>query len=386
MSSVLYALAAVIIVLLIILVQRQSQDNIRLKSRVHRLQRRVTEAQSQNAAYNALRDGLFVVMDDALLVLDEDGIILFGNKAAQELFGRTCVGETLMLATRNYELDALAQLAAEKPHELQEKRLTIDSHIVQVRVLNIEVYTLIWLQDVTVMQQLSRARREMIANISHELNTPITTIGLLADTLLDGASENVDVRDKMLHNIRAEADMLHQLVQEMRDLSLIESRQMPVKMVATPLLPLIQSSCEPLLPLAQRKSQTIHIDIAEHLVVLADENQIPRVVRNIVHNAIKYTPDAGHIDVRAEAYDEEVMISIRDNGPGISPQDLPRIFERFFQADQSRQQGTGLGLAIARHIVIGHGGEIRAENHPERGAVFNFSLPRADVVITSQPD
>jgi two-component system phosphate regulon sensor histidine kinase PhoR len=386
MSSLLYILSAIVVAVLLFRLNQQRQQISKLKSQSYRLHRLFGDIQAENETYRSMRDGLFVVMQDALLALDAAGTIIFSNKVADELFQRSCVGETLMVATRDYELDALAQNAAEHPHDLREQRLTINQRILQVRVLNIEVYTLILLQDVTVMQQLSRARREMIANISHELNTPITTIGLLADTLLNGASEKADIRDKMLQNIRAEADMLHQLVQEMRDLSLIESRQMPIKMVETSLLPLIQSSVEPLFSLAERKSHTITVDIPDHLVVLADVNQIPRVVRNVVHNAIKFTPDGGQIDIRAGFDAEGVTVMIRDNGPGIRPQDLSRIFERFFQGDQSRQQGTGLGLAIARHIVIGHGGEIHVENNPDQGSTFYFSLPRGRVATRAADD
>lgn len=368
-------ISGIIILLCLSIINRQRRTLSNLQVDLHRSGLNNAELERQMNTFELLRDAVLKAMDDAMLILDNQGNIRFANEAALELFHRECVDQTLMAATRHNELDELANTARETPHEIHERRFVIEEHIMQVRVLDIEKYSIILLHDVTMIQQLSRARREMIANISHELNTPITTIGLLVETLTGGAIEKPDVREKMLYNVRLEVETLSQLVQEMRDLSLIESRQMPIKLVPTELAPLIKKSVDPLFHLSDRKNQTIHYDIPPDIIVYADENQVPRVLKNIVHNAIKFSPEDGEIAVSASKGEDEATIQIKDCGIGIAESDLPRIFERFFQADQSRQEGTGLGLAIARHIILGHGGSIWAENNPEGGASFFFTLP-----------
>lgn len=351
------------------------RHNNRLKAANYKLSRDLANLSDEQVNFETLRDGVLKVMDDAILIMDSKGIIRFANDSARDLFKRPSIGQTLMSATRHYELDELAETAHTMRHEVHERRFIIDEYVLQARVMDIEKFTIVLLHDVTVMQQLSRARREMIANISHELNTPITTIGILIDTLLSGAVEKPDIRAKMLENMHHETETLSQLVQEMRDLSLIESRQMPIKLVPVELQPLIRRSIDSLIHLCDRKGQTIDFYVPEEVVVLADEQQIPRVLKNIVHNAIKFTPQGGHIEIHASLNGEEAIVQVKDTGPGISQHDLPRIFERFFQADQSRQHGTGLGLAIVRHIVLAHGGRVWAENNADRGTSFFVSLP-----------
>lgn len=325
-----------------------------------------------------LRDAFIEAVDDAILVLDKQSLIQFANGAAVNLFTRALENQTLMVATRNSELDHLVKSARENLREVQERRFAINDHVVQARVLGIEQNTIILLHDVTIMQRLSRARREMIANITHELNTPITTIGLLADTLVGGAGEKADIRQKMLTDIRAETATLTQLVQEMRDLSLIESRQMPIKMLELSLKGLVETTILPLQALAEQKNQQIKLDIPATIEVFADENQLPRALKNIVHNAIKFTPEGGVISISTSFENDFVTLQVKDNGVGLNPGELERIFERFYQSDPSRQHGTGLGLAIARHIILGHGGQIWAKNNSgEPGMSFFFTLPHA---------
>jgi two-component system phosphate regulon sensor histidine kinase PhoR len=167
-------------------------------------------------------------------------------------------------------------------------------------------------------------------------------------------------------------------VQEMRDLSLIESGQMPVRMTPTSLHMVVQASIEPLLTLAENKAQVITIDVPENILVLADERQIQRAIKNIVHNAIKFTPEGGQIDVTTAVTDEEAIIAVRDSGPGIAAEEVTRIFERFYQVDRARREGTGLGLAIVRHIVMSHGGRTWAESVEGQGTTFFIALALAD--------
>ena len=160
----------------------------------------------------------------------------------------------------------------------------------------------------------------------------------------------------------------------MRDLALIESGQMPVRLTPSDLTEIVQQTVDQLMPLVENKQQTITVDVPQGTCVLADDLQIRRALKNILHNAVKFTPEMGLIEVRATISADEVIIAVKDSGPGIPPEDVPRLFERFFQVDRARRNGTGLGLAIVRHIVLAHGGRTWAESAPGEGATFFLTL------------
>ncbi|NJL92538.1 MAG: PAS domain-containing protein [Anaerolineae bacterium] len=343
--------------------------------------------QAQLSLRQALSLGLLEAIQDAVLVLDPTtNMITHANPASQSLLGETLVGETLIAATQSAELDTLLREAANQPGpEVAERLLELANRTLRAQVYHLQVadqrVKLVMLRDETELHRLGRARREMVANISHELRHPITTAGLLADTLLTGALKKPKRAEKLVRDIRREVDTLSQLVQEMRDLSLIESGQMPVRLTPTSLLEVINTSVEPLYSLAEHKGQSIAVNIAQDWRVLVDTNQIMRVIKNIVHNAIKFAPEDGRIHLSVEQVADEVRVAVENNGPPIPEKDLPRIFERFFQVDRSRSDGTGLGLSIAKHIVRSHGGEIWAVNNDpntEAGVTFFFTLPLAE--------
>ncbi|HML22619.1 MAG TPA: PAS domain-containing sensor histidine kinase [Aggregatilinea sp.] len=327
-----------------------------------------------------LRDGLLKVIDDAVLVLDERQSVVLANEKAAELSGSDPMGKLLSETLRHPELEMLSQDArivgggegVERRIEYGHLILNARAVVVQNDDRSLEILTL---RDVTEFQRLERARREMVSNISHELSTPITTIGLLADTLYESAVKEKPKRvRKMTADIRREVDTLTQLVQEMRDLALIESGQMPVRLTPCDLMEIVQGTVDQLLPLVENKQQAITVDVPENICVLADDLQIRRALKNIIHNAVKFTPELGQIEVRATTSADEAIIMVKDSGPGIPSEDLPRLFERFFQVDRARSTGTGLGLAIVRHIVLAHGGRTWAESAPGEGATFFVSL------------
>ncbi|MBL1134015.1 MAG: PAS domain S-box protein [Chloroflexi bacterium] len=342
-----------------------------------------------------LRDAMLKIVDDAVLVMNQKHQILHVNPAAEKLLGTNLVGKTLIRATQDHEMEAILDEAREATDEIPEQLVDLDGKMLRVRAFISETepnehtpLELMTMRDMTEMVRLGRARREMVANISHELRTPITSIGLLVDTLLNGAIEKPRRSKKMLVDIRREVDTLTQLVEEMRYLSRIESGQMPIKLLPTPLEEIIQGSIEPLQPIAERKNQHIIVESVPHVCVLADLTHSQRVLKNIVHNAHKFTREGGEIRVSAITNAEEVTIRVTDNGPGISSDDLPRIFERFYQASPSRSRGdgTGLGLAIARHIIIAHGGKIWAESKEGQGATFSFTLPLVEEAASSSTE
>lgn len=345
------------------------------------------DQQSRIAALEQLQNGILRAVDDALLVLDANQRILVANMAAEALLGQELVGRTLMEAIRQPDLENLIQDAQMVRGEGVERRIEYNRLILNVRAVvelsqeSTEPIVVLSLRDVTEIQRLERARREMVSNITHELSTPITAIGLLADTLVHGAAQGkVKKSRKIASEIRREVDTLTQLVQEMRDLSLIESGQMPVRLTPSDLLSIVTAAVEPLQTLAENKEQTIVIDVPDNILVLADDLQIRRAIKNIVHNAVKFSPNGGRILISATTNEDEAIVSVQDNGPGIPAADLERIFERFFQVDRARRAGTGLGLAIVRHIVLAHGGRVWVESVEGEGATFYFALALAEPI------
>jgi two-component system phosphate regulon sensor histidine kinase PhoR len=330
-----------------------------------------------------MRDGLFRATDDALMVLDGEQRVLFANPAAETILGARLVGQIITRAVPEPDLELFIQDSQMMDSEDVERRIDLGKHVYNARAITASdgdySFEILALRDVTQMQRLERARREMVSNITHELGTPITAIGLLADTLLNLAEQGKTKKTrKMAKDIHREVDTLTQLVQEMRDLSLIESGQMPVRLTPTALRTIVQLGVESLLTLAENKAQTVTIDVPENVFVLADERQIQRAVKNIVHNAIKFTPEGGQIQVTTTVTDEEAIIAVHDTGPGIAAEEVTRIFERFYQVDRARREGTGLGLAIVRHIVMAHGGRTWAESVEGQGTTFFIALALAD--------
>jgi two-component system phosphate regulon sensor histidine kinase PhoR len=317
---------------------------------------------------------------DALLLVDADRQIVWGNQGAWELFDRRepVVGQPFIALAGDAELSqtVLEVIAGGRPIVRQ---VAVGGRTLRMRVVAIQETggAAVSIEDVTELQRLGRARRDLVANISHELRTPLANIALAAQTLRNGGADTATHR-RMLDQIEGQVQALSQLSQEMIDLAQIESGQVMLKLVPVEVEPLVRRSLTALLPLAAAKGQHVSVFVPAGLVALADEQQVARVIGNLVHNAIKFSPEGGIISVHAEATGDDVRIGVTDTGPGIPPAEQARIFERFYKADRARSKGgTGLGLAIARHIVEGHGGRIWVESAAGQGARFCITLPRA---------
>jgi two-component system phosphate regulon sensor histidine kinase PhoR len=238
------------------------------------------------------------------------------------------------------------------------------------------------MEDVSELRRLQRIRAEFIDNLSHELRTPLTTVSLLAETLVreaDGAGEAIPprMRDR-IGKIEVETDHLVQMVEELLDLSRIESGGPMVMLDEVDLRRLALASVERLRLFAERQGVELRTDVPETVPpVRGAEDRLGQVLVNLLHNAVKFSPDGGVVTVRVEPSAKEVVVAVEDHGIGIARPDQARIFERFYKADKARRRGggTGLGLAIARHVVEVHGGRIKVESEEGRGSTFSFSVP-----------
>lgn len=362
--------------------RRERAHSLKLESERHAAERAFRDADADARKRAEYLNAHFAADSDAVMLIAPDRTIIQLNNSARTLFGEWAKpGQTLMTATRSVELDEMAAhvLAGGEDNDRQ---IMINNLPHRVRAVTAGPYGLaIELKDLSELQRLGRARRDFIANISHELRTPLTSIRLVVESLLTGAARDPATTQGLLQKINTEVRALEQMAQELLDLAQIESGQAIVKLLPTPVDQIVYDAIERLRPQAEHKSLRLHVNVPPDLIALADADLVNRALGNLLHNAIKFTPPHGEICVQARAVaGDTIEISVSDTGPGIPPQDLPRVFERFFRGDRARRNegpgGTGLGLAIAKHVVEAHGGTIRVESAgvPGKGATFYFTL------------
>ncbi|MBK8021434.1 MAG: hypothetical protein IPK19_08370 [Chloroflexi bacterium] len=324
---------------------------------------------------------------DALLVVDAENRIIAINDSAEVLFNRRRpLGELLEDVAGVPELSLMVGDALANQEETFEEQVTIDRRVYRVRSRVIRrasnLFIGLALQDISELVRLNRARRDMVANISHELRTPIANIRLIIESLFHEQDRPKRKQStSALKAIARETDSLIWLVQELLDLSMIESGQAILRMIDQSLHQMVSEAIERLDEQSETKQITLVNQVDPNLPVLADADHIRRVLVNLLHNALKWSPSSESVYVRAEPAQDVVIVSVIDNGPGVPAEHRERIFERFYQVDPSRsgKEGTGLGLAICRHIVEAHDGRIWVEENPDRtdgkGGCFRFTLP-----------
>lgn len=260
-----------------------------------------------------------------------------------------------------------------------------DDHWVEVRAaLAGNGNVVVLLEDKTESHRLDDARRDFLANISHELKTPIGAIGLLAEALVDATDDPETVR-KFSKSLRKESRRLADLVQDIIQLSRVQSKDVlgaarPIEMAMV-----VEDAAERCAILAESKDIAVTVNAQPDVYVVGDRELLTVAVKNLVDNAIKYSEDGKHVGIGVTTSKNSVQISVADVGVGIPKDEQNRIFERFYRVDASRSRqtgGTGLGLSLVKHIVFSHGGEITLFSQPKVGSTFTISLPKYDF----QPD
>jgi signal transduction histidine kinase len=232
------------------------------------------------------------------------------------------------------------------------------------------------------LEILERSRRVLVANVSHELKTPITAIRAHLENLADGIEQpNRETLQVML----GQTERLGRLVDQLLDLSRLESGEVPLHLEPMALAPVVARVTSEFSVGRAVTDVALRDEVAEDLFVNADAERIHQVLFNLVDNAVRFTPPGGEVTIVARRDGDRVRVQVSDTGVGVGPEHLPRLFERFYRADPSRSRddgsGTGIGLAIARSIVEGHGGRITAESERDNGATFTFDLPAADAAV-----
>lgn len=322
---------------------------------------------------------------DGVIMTDEEGRLLLANQAAESMFNfeeKKAIGKHLIETVRDYEIDRTLKSCLETAEE-HSAQLDFGPGKRFLRVIAVPLMTegltgsLLLFQDLTELKSLQTMRRELVGNISHELRTPLAGIKAIVETLKDSAINNKRTTKDFLSKIDNEVDRMMQTVTELTELSRIESGRGDLKPERVNLNSLVEDIIARFKPQAERKGVALSTELLTGLpLVQGDKDRIYQVISNLIHNAIKFTSQKGKVNVSTELSENSALVKVSDAGIGISKENLPRIFERFYKADKARAgEGAGLGLAIAKHVIQAHGGNIWAESKEGKGSTFLFTIP-----------
>ena len=353
---------------------------------IQRTESRLTSSTAQIQRDRSDMAALFEYLADGVLVLDAQDRVEMANPAAARLLRQAFLeGRPLPLAVRDSDILEVVRAARGAGPIKHSVELRVPDggqtwlQVIATR-LPTEDRTLVLLQDVTELRHAESVRRDFVANVSHELKTPVASLKALVETLEAGALHDPDCGPDFLRRMHVEADGLAQLVAELLQLTRIEAGRLDLDLRACRAQELIDDAVDRIRPYAARVGLNVHVECIEaDLWLRADPRQISQVLSNLLSNAVKFTPPGGHVQLGAPRDCAFVELWVSDSGVGIARPDLVRVFERFYKTDPSRtSSGTGLGLAICKHVIQAHGGCISAESDgPGRGATLRFTLPLA---------
>ncbi len=350
---------------------------------VNKLQSQIHALQSEQGKLASVLEQ----MTDGVVIVDDRGEVVLINLAAEKMFktqAENAVGSSLARVLRHYQWIQLWERCKRTGQEQSDTmELPRQESFIQGIALPLgealPEHILMLFQDLTRIRRLETVRRDFISNISHELRTPLASLKALTETLQTGALEDPPAAKRFLDLMETEVDALSHMVSELLELSRIESGQVPL--IKKPVDPkaLLTRAYGRLNMQAQRAHIKLTLDCSANLpAIQADPPRLGQVLVNLLHNAIKFTPENGEVILAAYQQEGTIEFVVQDSGVGIPADDLPRIFERFYKADRARSSGgTGLGLAIARHLVEAHGGQIWVESVEGQGSKFHFTIPLA---------
>ncbi|QQY79739.1 PAS/PAC sensor signal transduction histidine kinase [Keratinibaculum paraultunense] len=335
-------------------------------------------------------DTIFKYMADGVIAIDLNGYIIHANPIAVNILGLEDTINEELLNRKVFPIENinLKKIDYNDVNTLEgDDIVEINSIVYRMRYApfrNEKGYIggiIIVFQDITEQHKLDNMRKEFVANVSHELKTPITTIKSYTETLMDYKDIDEELACKFLSIIDSECDRMARIVKNLLQLSNLDYNKTKWNKIEYSVKKLIYDSCSKLEFAFKEKGHTLHIDIEDDIPdIVIDKDGIEQVILNIISNAIKYTPNNGNIDVSAKYKDNKVIISVKDNGIGIPEEDKDRIFERFYRVDKGRSRelgGTGLGLSIAKQIVEAHDGDIIFKSQYKVGTKVDIILPVA---------
>lgn len=329
-------------------------------------------------------------MDQGVIAIGANRTVLLANTAARRML-EIATPSVEGAPVENVVPDRrLRQAALNVLRQPASQRLTLQRDGATQRVLGIQATPMpgdpcpgvvLVLHDETELRRLESLRQDFVANVSHELKTPLSSIKAYAETLSQGAINDPTHNKRFVARIEEQADRLHQLILDLLRLARIESGEQSFDIGAVPVSKVVDACLADRRAAAEAKSIHLHCHLADRTTkVRADEEGLRQILDNLVDNAIKYTPDGGAVTVRATRVGGSVHLEVQDTGIGIPPQLQPRVFERFFRVDKARSRelgGTGLGLSIVKHLAQSFGGSVSVRSEPEQGSTFTVVLPAA---------
>jgi two-component system phosphate regulon sensor histidine kinase PhoR len=354
-----------------------------------RLQDRIDTVERQRSEQEAV----FAAMPGGILVVDDDEKIVRMNPGAASMLGISgpeTIGKMIQEAVRNQQLQKfVAQTLGSEGHIEADFTLRPGSADVFIQAHGVKLRSdngnkgkgaVIVLNDVTRIKKLENVRREFVANVSHELRTPITAIKGFVETLMDGAIDRAGDAKKFLGIIDRQADRMNGIVRDLLLLAQVErdGEAGDIRFEKANISKILDEARLISSPQASERNIILNVDCDEALEARVNPALLEQAVINLVENAVKYSNEGGVVKVNAFIENGSLAVDVVDQGCGIAPENLPRIFERFFRIDKARSRklgGTGLGLAIVKHIAAVHGGSVHAESEPGRGSAFRLRIP-----------
>jgi two-component system phosphate regulon sensor histidine kinase PhoR len=355
-----------------------------------RLDERIRQVVEQRNEHEAILSS----MVESVLALDTQARVIRMNRAAGETFGldpHEIVGRNLEEVARNTDLLDFVQKTLQSSEPVNQEIVLIGE---TERILRAHgtvlsnssgtcIGVLVVLHDITSLRRLERVRRDFVANVSHELKTPITSIKGFVETLLDGAIYNPEDAQRFLQIILRHADRLNAIINDLMTLSRVEQRagHGEIALGKTRLIATLKSALQLCEVAARAKNIPVELKCPDNLSAAVNSHLLEQAVVNLLDNAIKYSDEGQPVQLTAFRGDNNVVIEVRDCGSGISREHLPRLFERFYRVDQARSRnmgGTGLGLAIVKHIAQAHGGRVEVDSELRSGSTFRILLPQCN--------
>lgn len=349
------------------------------------LAERLATIEDQNETMSTVLGG----MVEGVLAVNEERRILLANEASLSLFNVTgpVEGRPLLEVVRNVEIEAAVTeaLQSDEAHQRELDLLGPPRRTLNVLATQLKSATkpgvVVVMHDVTTLRRLENMRRDFVANVSHELKTPLASIKAYSETLRMGAINDTEHNLGFVERISQEAERLNQLITDILHLARVEAGDEAFEMTAIGVAAVVQRCVAQYRPLAEQKQVDVAVEASPgSATIRADSDGVFTILTNLLSNAIKYTPAGGRVTVRWFESAEYIVIEMKDTGIGIAPEDQQRVFERFFRVDKARSRefgGTGLGLAIVKHLTQSFGGTVGLESQLEQGSTFQIRLPRA---------
>ncbi|HAJ57309.1 MAG TPA: PAS domain-containing sensor histidine kinase [Candidatus Omnitrophica bacterium] len=351
---------------------------------------KLAERTKAQGSGQAQQEAILSSMAEGVLVLDKKGGIVLMNPSLRKNFfvDITPEGRKPLEVTRNIVVGDMADMvlkgqgkaviSREISVQGQEEKIFKVNGVPIVQADSVEGAILVF-HDITELRRLERLRQDFVANVSHELRTPLSSIKGYAETLLEGAlDDKANARD-FVGIIHHDSERLSKLIDDLLDLSKIESGKMKMVFLPVELQGVIRRIAAVLENQAKSKAISVSVDAPAGLPkVMADESRLSQVILNLLDNAVKYTPQGGSVKISARIDNDFVRVGVSDTGIGIPDEDVSRIFERFYRVDKARSRelgGTGLGLSIVKHIVSAHNGQVWVSSEPGKGSTFSFTIP-----------